>query len=175
MFLRSLASLCLAAACSLALAQGAVHYKENEQVDPQEVARILDARPMKLRSIRLTDDDGPVQAAAPTALSLPVRFAFDSAQIAPSARVQLDALAEGVKLLPPQRGVQIDGHTDAVGNDAYNQQLSQRRAVAVKQYLVQVHGIDAARLQTAGYGKSQPIEGSSAYAPENRRVQFRGL
>ena len=43
MFIRSLASLCLAAACSLALAQGAVHYKENEQVDPQEVARILRA------------------------------------------------------------------------------------------------------------------------------------
>ena len=175
MIIRRLASLCLAAAWSLAFAQDAVHYKENEQVDPQEVARILDTRPMKMRSIRLADDDGPVQAAAPTALSLPVRFAFDSAQIAVSARVQLDALAEGIKLLPAERGVQIDGHTDAVGNDAYNNQLSQRRAIAVKQYLVQVHGIDAARLQTAGYGKSQPIDGTSAYAPENRRVQFRGI
>lgn len=175
MIIRRLASLCLAAAGSLAFAQDAVHYKENEQVDPQEVARILDTRPMKMRSIRLADDDGPVQAAAPTALSLPVRFAFDSAQIAVSARVQLDALAEGIKLLPAERGVQIDGHTDAVGNDAYNNQLSQRRAIAVKQYLVQVHGIDAARLQTAGYGKSQPIDGTSAYAPENRRVQFRGI
>ena len=94
MFLRSLASLCLAAACSLALAQGAVHYKENEQVDPQEVARILDARPMKLRSIRLTDDDGPLQAAAPTALSLPVRLTLTVTPARSAARI-------GSYIVPP--------------------------------------------------------------------------
>jgi outer membrane protein OmpA-like peptidoglycan-associated protein len=52
--------------------------------------------------------------------------------------------------------------------------LSQRRAAAVKQFLVTVHGIDEQRLRDAGVGKQDPIEGLSPFAPQNRRVQFRG-
>ena len=109
-----------------------------------------------------------------SALSLPVRFAFDSADILPAARAQLDALAEGIKLLAPGSIVTIEGHTDAVGSEAYNLELSRVRARAVRDYLVQHHGIDAARLKTVGYGKSRPIEGTDPHAAINRRVQFRG-
>jgi len=68
----------------------------------------------------------------------------------------------------------VEGHTDAVGSDTYNLTLSQRRAAAVKEYLVSVHGIDAARLKDVGYGLFRPIEGTDPLAAENRRVQFHG-
>lgn len=113
----------------------------------------------------------PAEAAA---LSLPVRFAFDSAEILPAAREQLDALAQGIKLLSPERSVIVEGHTDAVGQDAYNLELSRSRARAVRDYLVQRHGIDASRLKTAAYGEARPLEGTDPNAAINRRVQFRG-
>jgi outer membrane protein OmpA-like peptidoglycan-associated protein len=162
------------------------------------------AATMKMRSIRLLDDsqggapattqvaaapstardETPATAERPAertvervrarALALPVQFAFDSADILRSARSQLDALAEGIRILPAIQSVVIEGHTDAVGSDFYNDQLSQRRAYAVKRYLVATHGIDPARLRAVGLGKFQPLPGRDPHAPENRRVQFRG-
>ncbi len=180
----TLAAIAAAISCASFAQSSAVHYREGQRVDPLDVAQILGAAAaaprMKTRSIRLLDADGaqaaPVAApaAGPTAVSLPVRFAFDSADIAPEARPQLDALAAGIKLLPGAQPVLIEGHTDATGAHAYNQRLSERRAQTVMRYLVQVHGIEADRLHTAGLGDVQPIEGSDPFAPENRRVQFRG-
>ena len=112
--------------------------------------------------------------AAASALSLPVRFAFDSTEILPAARTQLDALAEGIKMLPAGSIVTVEGHTDAVGSDDYNLQLSRGRARAVADYLVLYHGLDRAHLKTVGYGEGRPLEGSSPNAAVNRRVQFRG-
>jgi outer membrane protein OmpA-like peptidoglycan-associated protein len=168
-------------------AQTTLHYREGQRVEPRDVMQILnnvDDAPTRTRSIRMLQDESGATAAtsgAPaggaasaSALSLPVQFEFDSTTISATARTQLDALAEGIKLLPPQRLVLIEGHTDASGSDEYNQALSVRRAVMVKRYLVQVHGIEARRLRDAGFGKRRPIAGTDPYAPENRRVQFRG-
>jgi outer membrane protein OmpA-like peptidoglycan-associated protein len=166
--------LAIAATTSTAFAQGVVHYREGQDVNPQDVAQILNTHVVKTRSLRLLDPPGAVQAPAAKALSLPVHFAFDSASIAPSARPQLDALAAGIKLLPPTQAVIVEGHTDSVGSEDYNLALSQRRAAAVKEYLVSVHHIDAARLKDIGYGLFQPIEGTDPTAAENRRVQFHG-
>ena len=113
-------------------------------------------------------------ARQPESIALPVQFAFDSADILPRARTQLDAVAEGIKLLPPSRSVLIEGHTDASGTHPYNLQLSRKRAEAVKRYLVSEHGLDAQRLKTVGFGEDRPIDGADASKPENRRVQFRG-
>jgi len=191
-----LANLMLALVAATASAQDVRVYGAHEAVDPRDVAQILEQRPapgMKMRSIRLLDDN-PAQAAhkegAPgaavaaaaddservraAALALPVQFAFDSAEILPSARAQLDALAQGIRLLPALKTVVIEGHTDAVGSDAYNEQLSQRRAHAVKRYLVAAHRIDASRLRAIGLGKHEPLPGKDPLAAENRRVQFRG-
>jgi outer membrane protein OmpA-like peptidoglycan-associated protein len=160
------------------------------------------AAPMKMRSIRLladaaapaaqaqlvaaatqaapvsttgANDDGvPSRPGHAGALALPVQFAYDSAEVLPSARQQLDALAEGILMLPALQSVVIEGHTDASGSDQYNEQLSQRRAYAVKRYLVAFHRIDPARLRAVGLGKFAPLAGRDAYAAENRRVQFRG-
>lgn len=165
----ALSCLTLAALCSSALAQPVVHYRDGQQVDPQQVAQILNTRVVKTRSLKLLNEPEPAKA-----LSLPVHFAFDSATIAAQARPQLDALAAGIKLLPPTQKVVVEGHTDAIGTDGYNLQLSQRRAAAVKSYLVSVHGIPAERLKDVGYGLKRPIDGADPVAPENRRVQFHG-
>ena len=72
----------------------------------------------------------------------------------------------------PDRRVQIDGFTDSVGSDAYNEQLSQRRADAVKAALVS-RNIDPARIGTEGYGKAYPVASNndSGGRQLNRRVE----
>lgn len=165
-------------------------FRGTDKVDPQEVARILG--PVKMRTLRLLDDSGAgstaaasattaavaavaaVEASQPSALSLPVPFAFDSADILPSARSQLDAIAAGIRMLPATQRVVIEGHTDAVGTELYNESLSQRRAQSVRRYLVTMHGIDSTRLEAVGFGESSPLPGRAPTAGENRRVQFRG-
>jgi outer membrane protein OmpA-like peptidoglycan-associated protein len=175
----------LALASVSANAQTTLYYREGQRVDPEEVRQILEKAPDAAgttRSIRLLPErpeaggapEGPKSPKAPNALSLPVRFELDSAKITTSARTQLDALAEGIKRLQPDRSVVIEGHTDARGSAFYNEVLSSRRAAAVKIYLVETHGIDPERLKAVGFGKQQPIEGSDPFASENRRVQFRG-
>jgi hypothetical protein len=160
--IRYFSTLALAIAAATALvvpvvkAETVLIYREGQLVMPQDVAAVLG------RSIRLLDD-------APAA---PAKF--DSAEILPAARTQLDALAQGIKLLNPKTIVTIEGHTDASGGAAYNLELSRNRARTVRDYLVQQHGIDAARLKIVGYGPTRPIEDSDPYAAINRRVQFRG-
>jgi len=180
-----LATLTLAISAGHAVAQEVKLYRAAERVDPRDVAQILGqskaSQPaMKMRSIRLLDDAPSAQVAQaaprarPSALALPVQFAFDSADIQPAARHQLDALAEGIRLLPEVQAVVIEGHTDATGTDRYNEQLSQRRAYSVKRYLVAAHGLDPARLRAVGLGSFATLPGRDPHAPDNRRVQFRG-
>ena len=98
---------------------------------------------------------------------------FDTgrAELNPGASVQLDQLAQFLKEHPDRR-VEIDGFTDSVGSDTYNETLSQRRADAVKSALV-VRGIDPSRLNTEGYGKSYPVASNndSGGRQLNRRVE----
>lgn len=175
------------AAALLATSAGAqtiVHYREGERVDAADVARLLAPR---TRSIRLLDDPAPpattVVAPTPIAhvkppegasgLSLPVRFAFGSADIVPAARPQLDALAAGIRMLPREAVISIEGHTDATGSDAYNLALSRARARSVRDYLVQQHGIEPFQLRAVGFGEERPIAGTDPHDGVNRRVEFR--
>jgi outer membrane protein OmpA-like peptidoglycan-associated protein len=162
-----------------ALANDVLLMKQNETLDPQQAAAILDRHQgsgprLKFRSIRLTADVPEAEASGPSALALPVQFAFDSAEIMPQAEPQLDALAQGIKLLSPATVVVIEGHTDAHGTERYNFKLSAKRAIAVKDYLVFRHGIDGARLKTLAKGEDDPFNRENPYADENRRVQFHG-
>ncbi|MNT90758.1 Outer membrane porin F precursor [compost metagenome] len=72
----------------------------------------------------------------------------------------------------PQTTTVVEGHTDSVGPDAYNQKLSQRRADAVKQVLVQ-DGVEASRVSSVGYGESRPVadNGTAEGRAVNRRVE----
>jgi outer membrane protein OmpA-like peptidoglycan-associated protein len=102
-----------------------------------------------------------------------VHFDFNKYNIRPDARAILD---EAVRILKerPDIAISIEGHTDGIGSDAYNMKLSNRRAHAVKTYLVD-HGIAAKRIVSVeGFGKRQPVA-SNATAEgraQNRRVEL---
>ncbi|MEX0952166.1 MAG: OmpA family protein, partial [Gammaproteobacteria bacterium] len=101
-----------------------------------------------------------------------VNFAFDKSELRPQAT---DTLQRAVRKLEEgsDLNVALEGHTDSVGSDAYNQKLSERRARAVYDYLV-ANGIAMSRLQTVGRGEDQPIATNAT--PEgrarNRRVEL---
>jgi outer membrane protein OmpA-like peptidoglycan-associated protein len=137
------------------------------QLETRLVRAEAGASQLETRLVRAEPD--PV----PSALALPVRFAFDSAQVLPESMPALEAVANGIKLAGPNARVVIEGHTDAAGSDAYNLTLSQKRAAAVKNYLVLQHGIRAENLRTVGLGESTLINPEKPLAAENRRVQFR--
>jgi OmpA-OmpF porin, OOP family len=102
-----------------------------------------------------------------------VYFEYNKAVIKKESYDILDALAKTLEGNPAIRLVEIQGHTDERGNDAYNLELSDRRAKSVQQYLVE-KGIDAKRLTAQGYGETQPLinERSERAYQKNRRVAF---
>jgi len=87
-------------------------------------------------------------------LSSDVLFDFDKADLLPKAVPTLEKVATVLGSYPNGQCT-IEGHTDSVGNQAYNQKLSERRAEAVKQWL-STHGVNA-RFSTRGYGKTKPV------------------
>jgi outer membrane protein OmpA-like peptidoglycan-associated protein len=101
-----------------------------------------------------------------------VLFDTGHAELKPGAELRLDQLAQFLKEYPDRR-VQIDGFTDSVGSDAFNEELSQRRADAVKAALT-MRGIDPSRIGTEGYGKAYPVASNtdSAGRQLNRRVEI---
>ncbi len=101
-----------------------------------------------------------------------VHFAFNKATILKDSFKLLDSVAEVLRDNGAMR-IEIQGHTDNVGDMAYNMKLSQSRAEAVRKYLT-THGIAADRLTAKGYGATQPIvpNASEANRALNRRVQF---
>jgi outer membrane protein OmpA-like peptidoglycan-associated protein len=97
-------------------------------------------------------------------------FAYDSAELRPSEL--LEKLGTLIRR-NPRATFTIEGYTDAYGPDYYNLDLSQRRAESVKQYLVQVIGINSAQIETRGYGKAKLLTSPDASIEEqqiNRRV-----
>jgi len=76
-------------------------------------------------------------------------------------------------LTQPELNVEIQGHTDSIGSAAYNLNLSQRRADAVKAYLIS-QGVNASTLTAKGYGKTKPISSNETAEgrAQNRRVEF---
>jgi outer membrane protein OmpA-like peptidoglycan-associated protein len=100
-----------------------------------------------------------------------VLFDTGRAELKPGATRKLDQLAQFLTEHPDRR-VQIDGFTDSVGTDAYNEELSQRRANAVRAALLS-RGVEASRIGTEGYGKSYPVadNGDSGGRQLNRRVE----
>lgn len=102
-----------------------------------------------------------------------ITFAYDDASIQPQFRPTLDDVAK-VLAEYPKTYIDVYGHTDSDGSDAYNQTLSERRATSVADYLT-ARGVQSARIATRGYGETQPIA-SNATAEgkaQNRRVEIK--
>lgn len=104
-----------------------------------------------------------------------VHFENDSARLSQSSLTMLEQAAAALRGQPSMQ-VEVAGHTDSAGSDAYNQRLSERRAASVVDHLVQ-SGIDRSRLKSVGYGESRPIadNASAEGRASNRRVEFRVL
>jgi OOP family OmpA-OmpF porin len=119
-----------------------------------------------------------VAVAAPvyekSVMSASALFAFDSAELSEDGATSLQALGESIRA-KGARVVDIDivGHTDSSGPEAYNQKLSLRRAEAMKAYLVREGGIDAAIIDVMGKGESMPVADNATREgrARNRRVE----
>lgn len=167
--------LALAALAAPALPAGA----QERMVDRQEFIDTLggESAPQPVPGMRLR---GPAGVhAKPKEIAIAIRFKFDSTDLADDfSRGQLRE-AEAAFASPELRGLafEIGGHTDSQGTEAYNMELSRRRAQAVKDALCGDPGVDCAKLQVKGYGKSQPVapNDDEAGRAKNRRVVFRRL
>jgi outer membrane protein OmpA-like peptidoglycan-associated protein len=107
-------------------------------------------------------------------LNLPdVTFAVNSTEISPSFQAALDNVAQSMTKYPDSL-IDVYGHTDSTGSDAYNLDLSKRRADSVARYLI-MRGVSSARIQTQGMGKNYPVADNTT--PEgrakNRRVEIK--
>jgi len=115
----------------------------------------------------LTGKEGPIL------LPTDLLFDYDSAVLRGDAASSLQKLGQLIRQ-NPQATFIIDGHTDTFGGAQYNQTLSEHRAASVKDWLVRDAGIDAARIQTRGWGSRRPlVAGGSVEAQQlNRRVEI---
>lgn len=138
----------------------------------EEIVKALEPKPItrSLRGITVEGDDKP------PSIDLHIQFEFDSDKLTNEGLLSLQRLGNALKdpRLTTYR-FKIAGHTDAVGSADYNQKLSERRAASVKNHLVSKYGLDAGRVESAGYGKTQLLDASKPDDGINRRVQVINL
>jgi OmpA-OmpF porin, OOP family len=103
-----------------------------------------------------------------------IRFDFDSSALREDQKPRLATLCNVMRDIDIER-FRVVGHTDAVGNHAYNQRLSLMRAQEVKRYLVNDCGIAEERLEAIGVGPDYLYDPDDPRSPENRRVEFQAL
>ena len=114
----------------------------------------------------------PAPTASKVSFAADTFFDFDKSVLKPAGKATLDELAQLIKDINLEVVVAV-GHTDSIGTEAYNLKLSERRAQAVKAYLVS-KGIDASRIYTEGKGEAQPIASNKTAEgrAKNRRVDI---
>ncbi len=97
-------------------------------------------------------------------------FGTDQTELQPAATATLDSMLAAIAR-EPNRHIVVEGHTDSSGDNAYNRELSQRRAEAVRQYLI-AHGVAAGRISAVGKGEADPIAANDTAEgrKRNRRV-----
>src|SRR3990167_183419 len=105
-------------------------------------------------------------------VELDVKFDFDKSVVKEGSQADIKSLADFMTQYP-QTTTTVEGHTDSVGSDAYNQGLSERRANAVRDVLVNQYGIEAGRVSSVGYGEARPVADNDTDAGRaiDRRVE----
>ena len=191
----------IALAAGLALSAGSAPALAAEQLSPEDIVRALKPAAHVTRSLTTSPADAARKAeetrfvdtlrnrtsrSLTTAereqistiaqekpkIDLEINFEYNSATIGTKATSQVTNLGEALSSNELKGSTFIvAGYTDAKGTDTYNQGLSERRADAVKQFLAEKYGIDAANLVTVGYGKSHLKNASDPFSADNRRVQ----
>jgi outer membrane protein OmpA-like peptidoglycan-associated protein len=140
-------------------------------LDPNCPKPVIERRhkPRGLRGVVI--EGAPEQP--PNSINLFINFAYNSAELTSDARITLDGLGTALRdpKLAPYSFV-IAGHTDARGGAEFNQKLSERRAAAVREYMISQFGVAPERLSSKGYGKSQLLDPTNPEDGVNRRVQI---
>ena len=191
----------VALAAGLALSFGSVPVRAAEQLSPEDIVKALKPAAHVTRSLTTSPADVARKAeetrfvdtlrnrtsrSLTTAereqittiaqkkpsIDLEINFEYNSATLGTKATPQVSTLGKALSSEDLKGATFIvAGYTDAKGGDTYNQGLSERRADAVKQFLAEKYGIDAANLVTVGYGKSHLKNASDPFSADNRRVQ----
>jgi OmpA-OmpF porin, OOP family len=163
-------------------------YDRNNVPDPDDVARMLQTQKSALResgraktrgiSLDRQDSNGVERALAQQnekagAFAVQINFPLNSAEVAGDFIPHLEAIAKGIEISGSDTKIVIEGHTDASGTEAYNEELSLRRAQAVRSLLIEKYAVHADKIVASGYGPRQLADASDPYSGKNRRVQFR--
>jgi outer membrane protein OmpA-like peptidoglycan-associated protein len=164
------------AAAQAAQAKAARQAAEAQAQAAQQQAAAAAAQAQQMRK-RLREQLNQVLQTRETARGLIVNmpdvlFAFNKYDLKPEAREKL-AKVSGILLAYPDLKVQVEGYTDSIGSDAYNQKLSEERADSVRTYLTS-QGVSGNNITAQGYGKSDPVASNATAAgrAQNRRVQL---
>ncbi|MGV7215534.1 OmpA family protein [Bradyrhizobium sp. UFLA05-112] len=145
-----------------------------ETADQAKEASFLNTvRNRQTRSLSMGERDQIADlAASKPKIDLEIQFDYNSANIATTSVGSVQALGKALSD-PALKGSTfvVAGHTDAIGSDPFNQDLSERRADTIKKYLVQNYGLNGSDLVTVGYGKTKLKDTANGADPINRRVQ----
>ena len=131
------------------------HRMDKQQQELQQIPGVEVSRPAENEiAVRLTSD---------------ILFDFNSSALRPESRTTLRDLATNFRQYPDEE-ISVEGHTDSIGSDEYNQRLSEQRAYAVRDYLVD-QAVPSGRITATGYGKSRPK--ATNETPEGRQLNRR--
>jgi outer membrane protein OmpA-like peptidoglycan-associated protein len=147
------------------------------QADPADKAREIQfvdtLRNRKTRSLSMGEREEIAEIASTKPnIDLDIQFDYNSAEISQGSMSSVQELGKALS----NSGLKgstfvVAGHTDAIGGETYNQDLSERRADTIKRYLTEKYGISGGNLVTVGYGKTRPKDPNAPMDPVNRRVQ----
>jgi OOP family OmpA-OmpF porin len=139
--------------------------------DGDGVTDNIDKCPDTPKGIKVDRVGCPIPIKEKITIVLHVEFDFDKDNVMPEYHSQIEEVANFLKAYP-DKDVSLEGHTDSEGSDAYNDDLSKRRAESVKMVLIETFGIDAAKVSTEGFGESRPVASNETAEgrQQNRRV-----
>jgi outer membrane protein OmpA-like peptidoglycan-associated protein len=147
------------------------------QADPtvkaREISFIRTLRNRKTRSLSLGEREEILAITSDKPkIDLDIQFDYNSDKITTTSMPSVQALGKALSDANLKGSTfVVAGHTDAIGGEAYNQDLSERRADTIKRYLTEKYGISGTDLVTVGYGKTKPKDPNAPMDPINRRVQ----
>jgi outer membrane protein OmpA-like peptidoglycan-associated protein len=142
-------------------------------VEAKQIRFVDTLRNRKTRSLSLGEREEIAEiASTKPKIDLEIQFDYNSADISGNSMPAVQELGKALSNAR-MRGSTfvVAGHTDSVGSEGYNQDLSERRADTIKRYLTEKYGINGADLVTVGYGESKPKDPNAPMDPANRRVQ----
>jgi outer membrane protein OmpA-like peptidoglycan-associated protein len=139
----------------------------------KDIGFVQTLRNRKTRSLSLGEREQIAEiASTKPKIDLEIQFDYNSADIRKSSVPEVQELGKALSDANLKGSTfVIAGHTDAIGTDVYNQDLSERRAETIKRYLTEKYGINGSDLVTVGYGKSKPKDPNAPTDAVNRRVQ----